>query len=133
MPNPFLCEDCQQLGYCRKYEKPRNTESNYRESPEFDAEFYNRVNNRPKQIKKEPSPISSKLTTLEKIRAQFRTAEKEEEPKPAIKHILKNVTPPPAHVMSRIVSLPRPAVHSKSSGISAPAINRKSRKKNPTA
>jgi len=68
MRNPFLCPDCQKLGYCRKY----NTKKLERTFDENEQAFFEMVNKPAKKDDQENTFISVKLISLEKMRAQFR-------------------------------------------------------------
>jgi hypothetical protein len=68
MRDPFLCPDCQKLGYCRKY----NTKPQKRNFDKEEEAFFQRVN-KPKVIfKQEHIATPVKLISLDKIRAQFK-------------------------------------------------------------
>lgn len=68
MRDPFLCPDCQKLGYCRKY----NTEKLERTFDESEQAFFQRVNKPAKKVDQENPVAPVKLISLEKVRAQFR-------------------------------------------------------------
>jgi hypothetical protein len=102
MSTPSLCTDCQKLGYCRKYGQQPRAESYYKDYPEFDVDFYNRVNNRPNKTKNEPPPKSLKLPTLEQIRAQYRKAPKEETTAPRL-IVFPKPTMPKAEEISKLI------------------------------
>jgi len=68
MRDPFLCPDCQKLGYCRKY----NTKKLERTFDESEQAFFEMVNKPAKKVDQENSVIPVKLISLEKMRAQFR-------------------------------------------------------------
>lgn len=68
MRDPFLCPDCQKLGYCRKY----NTEKLERTFDESEQTFFQRVNKPAKKVDQENPVVPVKLISLEKMRAQFR-------------------------------------------------------------
>ena len=68
MRDPFLCPDCQKLGYCRKY----NTKPQERNFDKEEEAFFQRVN-KPKVIfNQEHIATPVKLISLDKIRAQFK-------------------------------------------------------------
>lgn len=68
MRDPFLCPDCQKLGYCRKY----NTKKLERTFDESEQAFFQRVNKPAKKVDQENPVIPVKVISLEKMRAQFR-------------------------------------------------------------
>jgi len=68
MRDPFLCSDCQKLGYCRKY----NTKKLERTFNESEQAFFEMVNKSAKKVDQENPVIPVKLISLEKMRAQFR-------------------------------------------------------------
>ena len=68
MRDPFLCPDCQKLGYCRKY-KTKKLERTFDES---ERTFFEMVNKPAKIVDQENPVVPVKLISLEKIRAQFR-------------------------------------------------------------
>jgi hypothetical protein len=72
MENPFLCESCRPLGYCRKHHKVASEKV----MAEFDKAFYQRVNaaNEKKNFSKTDfaSDTTQKLTSLGAIRALYR-------------------------------------------------------------
>jgi hypothetical protein len=72
MENPFLCESCRPLGYCRKHHKVASEKV----MAEFDETFYRRVNsaNEKKNFSKTDfaSKTTQKLTSLGAIRALYR-------------------------------------------------------------
>lgn len=68
MRDPFLCPDCQKLGYCRKY----NTKKLERTFDESEQAFFQRVNKPAKKVDQENPVVPVKLVSLEKMRAQFR-------------------------------------------------------------
>lgn len=72
MENPFLCETCRPLGYCRKHHKVASEKV----LAEFDESFYKRVNPGTNEQSKLPMArgdgFSMKLTSLEKIRSLYR-------------------------------------------------------------
>ena len=68
MRDPFLCPDCQKLGYCRKY----HTKKLERRFDESEQAFFEMVNKPAKKVDQENSVIPVKLISLEKMRAQFR-------------------------------------------------------------
>ena len=71
MRGPFLCPDCQKLGYCRKY----NTKKLERTFDESEQAFFEMVNKPAKKVDQENPIIPVKLISLEKMRAQFRSQE----------------------------------------------------------
>ena len=82
MRDPFLCSDCQKHGYCQKY----NTNKNERMFDENEQEFYHRVNIPSKKTEQAPIGTSMKLTSLEKIRNQFRKQDSIFEPASILFH-----------------------------------------------
>ena len=72
MENPFLCESCRPLGYCRKHHKVASEKV----MAEFDEAFYQRVNaaNEKKNFSKTDfvRKTTQKLTSLSAIRALYR-------------------------------------------------------------
>jgi len=68
MRDPFLCPDCQKLGYCRKY----NTKKLERTFDESEQAFFEMVNKPAKIVDQENPVVPVKLISLEKMRAQFR-------------------------------------------------------------
>jgi hypothetical protein len=68
MRDPFLCPDCQKLGYCRKY----NTKKLERTFDESEQAFFLRVNKPATKVDQENRVVPVKLISLEKMRAQFR-------------------------------------------------------------
>lgn len=72
MENPFLCETCRPLGYCRKYHKGASEKV----LAEFDETFYHRLNpesyEKSKLLMARDNQFSMKLTSLEKIRSLYR-------------------------------------------------------------
>jgi hypothetical protein len=67
MRDPFLCPDCQKLGYCRKY----NTKKLERTFDVSEQAFFEMVNKPAKKVDQENPVIPAKLISLERIRAQF--------------------------------------------------------------
>jgi len=68
MRDPFLCPDCQKLGYCRKY----NTKNLERTFDESEQAFFEMVNKPAIKVNQKNPIIPVKLISLEKMRAQFR-------------------------------------------------------------
>lgn len=68
MREPFLCPDCQKLGYCRKY----NTKPQVRNFDKEEEAFFQRVNKPKVIVTQEQVATSVKLISLEKIRTQFK-------------------------------------------------------------
>ncbi len=67
MRDPFLCHNCQKLGYCRKY----NTKKLERTLDESEQAFFKRLNKPAKKVDQENPFMTVKFISLEKIRAQF--------------------------------------------------------------
>jgi hypothetical protein len=68
MRDPFLCHDCQKLGYCRKY----NTKPQERNFDKEEEAFFQRVNKPTVKVYQVLPATSVKLISLEKIRTQFK-------------------------------------------------------------
>lgn len=113
MRDPFLCPDCQKLGYCRKY----NSKKLERTFDESEQAFYQRVNATKKAIQESPA-ISTKLMSLEQMRAQFSNQVDKVDSTPTIISL----------------GIPIPVKHLKTSGNTIPKISHTAqvRKKGPT-
>ena len=120
MTDPFLCTDCQQLGYCRKYGQQPKAESYYKDYPEFDRGFYDQVNKKKPVANNETPPISLKLTTLEKIRALYREPQKEEMQTPIKTKRPGNKFLPASPSIPRLMAFPKPVLLTDPAPLSIP-------------
>ena len=68
MRDPFLCPDCQKLGYCRKY----NTKPQERNFDKEEEAFFQRVNKPTVKVDQALPATPVKLISLEKMRTHFR-------------------------------------------------------------
>ena len=98
MTDPFLCPECQKLGYCRKYRTSGSSDTTY-----INSELYKRVHNKDRNADTKTFQGPVKVTSLAKIRAQFEPAKEETMEAP---HILIN-SPSQAEYVStgRLASL----------------------------
>lgn len=75
MENPFLCESCRPLGYCRKHHKVASEKV----MAEFDEAFYKRINsiNNSSSISRKENIINNKvkLASLKQIRSLYAFAD----------------------------------------------------------
>jgi hypothetical protein len=75
MENPFLCESCRPLGYCRKHHKVASEKV----MAEFDEAFHKRINsiNNSSSISRKENIINSKvkLASLKQIRSLYPIAD----------------------------------------------------------
>lgn len=68
MRDPFLCPDCQKLGYCRKY----HTKPQERNFDKEEEAFFQRVNKPTVKVDQVLPATPVKLISLKKMRTHFR-------------------------------------------------------------